>query len=1473
MNCVLWLSLQPVWSIWRVYELCSLAQSSTSVIYLEGVWIVFFGSVINQCDLPGGYMNYVIWFSHQPVWSTRMVYELCSLAKSSTSVIYLEGIWIMFFGSVINQCDLPGGYMNCVLWLSLQPVWSIWKVYELCSLVQSSTSVIYLEGIWIVFFGSVFNQCDLPWGYMNCVLWLRLQPVWSTRRVYELCSLAQSSTSVIYLEGIWIMFFGSVINQCDLPGGYMNCVICLCHQPVWSTWRVYELCYLIQSLTSVIYPDGIWIVFFGSVFNQCDLPGGYMNCVLWLSLQQVWSTWRVYELCSLAQSSTSVIYLEGIWIVFFGSVINQCDLPGGYMNCVLWLSLQPVWSTWRVHELCSLVQSSTSVIYLEGIWIVFFGSVFNQCDLSEGFINCVIWLSHQPVWSTWRVYELCSLAQSSTSLIYLEGIWIVFFGSVINQCYQPGRYMNCVLWLSHQPVWSTWRVYELCSLAQSSTSVINLEGTWIVLFGSVINQCDLPGGFMNCVIWFSHQPVWSTWRVYELCYLAQSSTSVIYLEGIWIAFFCSRFNQCDLPGGYMNCVLWLSLQPVWSIWRVYELRSLVQTSTSVIYLEGIWIAFFGSVFNQCDLSWGYMNCVLWLSLQPVWSTWRVHELCYLAQSSTSVIYMEGIWIAFFGSGFNQCDLPGGYMNCVLWLSLQPVWSTRRVYELGSLAQSSISLIYLEGTWIVLFGSVINPCDLPGGYMNSVIWFSHQTVWSTRMVYELCSLAQSSTSLIYLEGVWILFFRSVINQCDLPGGYMNCVLWLSLQPVWSTWRVHELRALAQSSTSVIYLEGIRIMFFGSVINQCDLPGGYMNCVLWLSLQPVWSIWRVHELCYLAQSSTSVIFLEGIWIVLFGSVFNQFDLPGGYMNCVLWLSHQPVWSTWTVYELCSLAQSSTSVIYLEGIWIVFFGSVINQCDQPGGYMNCAIWLSHQPVWSTWRVYELCYLVQSSTSVIYMEGLWIMLFGSVINQCDLPGGYMNCILWLSLQPVWSTWRVHQLCYLAQSSTSVIYLEGIWIAFFDSVINQCDLLGWYMNCVLWLSLQPMWSTWSVYELCSLGQSSTSVIYLEGIWIAFFGSVFNQCDLSGGYMNCVLWLSHQPVWSTWRVHELCSLAQSSTSVIYPEGIWIGFFGSVINQFDLPGRYMNCVIWLSHQPVWSTWRVYELCSLVQSSTSVIYLEGLWIVFFGSVINQCDLLGGYMNCVLWLSHQPVWSTWRVYELRSLAQSSTSLIYLEGIWIVLFRSVFNQCDLPGGYMNCALWLNHQPVWSTWRVHELCSLAQSSTSVIYLEGIWIVFFGSVIKQFDLPGGYINCVIWLSHQPVWSTWWVYEFRSLDQSSTSVIYLEGIWIMFFGSVINQCDITGGYMNCVLWLSLQPVWSTWTVYELCSLAQSSTSVIYLEGIWIVFFGSVINQCDLPGGCMNCVLWLSHQPVWSTWRLYELCYLIQSSTSVIYPDGIWIVFFG
>ena len=41
--------------------------------------------------------------------------------------------------------------------------------------------------------------------------------------------------------------------------------------------------------------------FFGSVFNQCDLPGGYMN-----------------------------------W--FFGSVFNQCDLPGGYMNCVLWLS-------------------------------------------------------------------------------------------------------------------------------------------------------------------------------------------------------------------------------------------------------------------------------------------------------------------------------------------------------------------------------------------------------------------------------------------------------------------------------------------------------------------------------------------------------------------------------------------------------------------------------------------------------------------------------------------------------------------------------------------------------------------------------------------------------------------------------------------------------------------------------------------------------------------------------------------------------------------------------------------------------------------------------------------------------------------------------------------------------------------------------------------------------------------------------
>ena len=473
--------------------------------------------------------------------------------------------------------------MNCVIWLSHQPVWSIWRVYELCSLVQSSTSVIYLEGIWIVFFGSVINQCDLPGGYMNCVLWLSHQPVWSTWRVYELCSLAQSSTSVINLEGTWIVLFGSVINQCDLPGGYMNCVLWLSHQPVWSTWRVYELCSLAQSSTSVIYLDGIWIVFFGSVINQCDLPGGYMNCVLWLSHQPVWSTWRVHELCYLAQSSTSVIYLEGIWIMLFGSVINQCDLPGGYMNCVIWLSHQPVWSTWRVYELRSLAQSSTSGIYLEGIWIVLFGSVINQCDL-------------------------------------LEGIWIVFFGSVINQFDLPGGYMNCVLWLSLQPVWSTWRVYELRSLAQSSTSVIYLEGTWIVLFGSVINQCDLPGGYMNCVLWLSRQPVWSTWRVYELCYLAQSSTSVIYLEGIWIAFFGSVFNQCDLPGGYMNCVIWLSHQPVWSTWRVYELRSLAQSSTSVIYLEGIWIVFFGSVFNQCDLPGGYMNCVLWFSHQPVWST-------------------------------------------------------------------------------------------------------------------------------------------------------------------------------------------------------------------------------------------------------------------------------------------------------------------------------------------------------------------------------------------------------------------------------------------------------------------------------------------------------------------------------------------------------------------------------------------------------------------------------------------------------------------------------------------------------------------------------------------------------------------------------------------------------------------------------------------------------------------------------------
>ena len=180
---------------------------------------------------------------------------------------------------------------------------------------------------------------------------------------------------------------------------------------------------------------------------------------------------------------------------------------------------------------------------------------------------------------------------------------------------------------------------------------------------------------------------------------------------------------------------------------------------------------------------------------------------------------------------------------------------------------------------------------------------------------------------------------------------------------------------------------------------------MNCVLWLSLQPVWSTWRVHELCYLAQSSTSVIYLEGIWIACFGSVVNEFDLPGGYMNSALWLNLQPVWSTRRVYKLCSLAQSSTSVIYLEGIWIMLFGSVNNQCDLPGGYMYCVIWLSHQPVWSTWRVYELCYLAQSSTSVIYLEGIWIVLFGSVVNQCDLPGGYMNCVLWLSHQPVWST------------------------------------------------------------------------------------------------------------------------------------------------------------------------------------------------------------------------------------------------------------------------------------------------------------------------------------------------------------------------------------------------------------------------------------------------------------------------------------
>ena len=400
--------------------------------------------------------------------------------------------------------------------------------------------------------------------------------------------------------------------------------------------------------------------------------------------------------------------------------------------------------------------------------------------------------------------------------------------------------------------------------------------------------------------------------------------------------------------------------------------------------------------------------------------------------------------------------------------------------------------------------------------------------------------------------------------------MNCVLWLSHQPVWSTWRVYELRSLAQSSTSVIYLEGIGIAFFGSVINQCDLPRGYMNCVLWLSLQPVWSILRVYELRSLAQSSTSVIYLEGTWIVLFGSVINQFDLPGGYMNCVLWLRLQPVWSTWRVYELCSLAQSSTSVNYLEGIWIMFFRSVINQCDLPGRFMNCVLWLSHQPVWFTCRVYELCYLAQSSTSVIYLEGIWIAFFGSVINQFDLPGGYMNSALWLSLQPVWSTRRVYELCYLAQSSTSVINLEGTWIMLFGSVINQCDLPGGYMNYVIWLSHQPVWSTWRVYEFCSLVQSSTSVIYLDGIWIVFFGSVVNQCDLPGRYMNCVLWLSHQPVWSTWTVYELCYLAQSSTSVIYLEGIWIMLFGSVVNQCDLPGGYMNCVLWFSHQPVWST---------------------------------------------------------------------------------------------------------------------------------------------------------------------------------------------------------------------------------------------------------------------------------------------------------------
>ena len=89
--------------------------------------------------------------------------------------------------------------------------------------------------------------------------------------------LAQSSTSVIYLEGS-IVFFDSVINQCDLP------------------WRVYELCSLAQSSTTIDLPGGYMNWFFGSVFNQCDLPGGYMNCVLWLSHQPIHLPWRVYEL-------------------------------------------------------------------------------------------------------------------------------------------------------------------------------------------------------------------------------------------------------------------------------------------------------------------------------------------------------------------------------------------------------------------------------------------------------------------------------------------------------------------------------------------------------------------------------------------------------------------------------------------------------------------------------------------------------------------------------------------------------------------------------------------------------------------------------------------------------------------------------------------------------------------------------------------------------------------------------------------------------------------------------------------------------------------------------------------------------------------------------------------------------------------------------------------------------------------------